>query len=384
MDKTKDRLQEALSLCREGQDLIEDGNVKIRDGQDKINDGNFKLMQGFEIIDDVIEELQSLCPDIKTMKAKEMVKRFAGVATPSREPMNIKKDAGVATLYRGQKGMFIGDLPPQYISGSGLQDTTIIARKNTTESSIPQEQGISGGKKLRKRKRDFNTQSEKKIRSEADYDFEYKKMGKIFYELKTSELIFPDHTGLYQGLMFSRDAIQFAASELQQATSSTEPLFVNVRSACPEYEGNKWHPLIYIARIGVSTKDYKVTMPKVQIFKDYQDEIFSPKEISIKRSLGLKVLYEHLEKLMKQNIWVVQATTVDLVYTSCRKETNLINKQRIEQIRKHIFLNLIGGSTRTHKELCRVLKHNSSCEYCTKGKEVIAESEDDKSDYCSL
>ncbi|CAK9173969.1 unnamed protein product [Ilex paraguariensis] len=373
-------------------------------------------MQGFEIIDDVIEELQSLCPDIKTMKAKEMVKRFAGVATPSREPMNIKKDAGVATLYRGQKGMFIGDLPPQYISGSGLQDTTIIARKNTTESSIPQEQGISGGKKLRKRKRDFNTQSEKKIRSEADYDFEYKRMGKIFYELKTSELIFPDHTGLYptinvlQGcdpmLVFnlfkygflnqvylspSLDEIKYfpknikvAASELQQATSSTEPLFVNVRSACPEYEGNKWHPLIYIARIGVSTKDYKVTMPKVQIFKDYQDEIFSPKEISIKRSLGLKVLYEHLEKLMKQNIWVVQATTVDLVYTSCRKETNLINKQRIEQIRKHIFLNLIGGSTRTHKELCRVLKHNSSCEYCTKGKEVIAESEDDKSDYCSL
>lgn len=82
----------------------------------------------------------------------------------------------------------------------------------------------------------------------------------------------------------------------------------------------------------------------------------------VKGAIWIKVLYEFLESMNKEKIWLHEATKDHIIFSLSRKE-NIMARQTILKKKKAMYENLMESSLLTHHEVCKVLKHHSSYGY---------------------
>ena len=65
----------------------------------------------------------------------------------------------------------------------------------------------------------------------------------------------------------------------------------------------------------------------------------------------MKVLYESLERISKEEIWLHEATKEHIIFSMSRIE-NILARQAILKKKKGIYKNLVESSLPTHYEVC--------------------------------
>ena len=149
-------------------------------------------------------------------------------------------------------------------------------------------------------------------------------------------------------------------------------IFVKILTAYPEYYGNKWYPTQHLIQVGISSRKVSPTIDLHKVYNDYDPELFEPKAFTSKRAIEMKVLYESLERINKEKIWLHEATKEHIIFSMSRKE-NILARHTILEKKKGIFKNLVESTLLTHHKIYKVLKHQSSCGYYYKGskKEIL-------------
>ena len=119
-------------------------------------------------------------------------------------------------------------------------------------------------------------------------------------------------------------------------------------------------------QVRISSRKVSPTVDLDQVYNDYDPELFEPKALTSKRAIGMKVLFESFKRISKEEIWLHEATKEHLFFSMSRKE-NILARHAILKKKKGIYENLVESSLPTHHEVCKVLKHLSSCGYCYEG-----------------
>ena len=107
--------------------------------------------------------------------------------------------------------------------------------------------------------------------------------------------------------------------------------------------------------IQVSSKSISPNVDLDQVYNNYDPELFESKALRSKKVIRMKVLYESLKNISKKKVWLHEAT---------KRTYN--QKDNIEK-EKAIYENLVESNLPTHHEICKVIKHQSSCGYCYEG-----------------
>ena len=246
-----------------------------------------------------------------------------------------------------------------------------------------------------------------KIPIGSDYTYDYKRINKIAYGIHPSQTIIPYHSGLYPRInimpgadpklikdMFKYGFLNLvyvsddckeikkllakvveAATNLKMISQTKDIDFIKILTACPEYCGSRWYPAQHMIQVGISSKKVSPTVDLDQVYNDYDPKLFEPKALTSKRVIGMKVLYESLERMSKEKIWLHEATKEHLIFSMSRKE-NILPRQAILKKKKGIYENLVESSLPTHHEVCKVLKHQLSCGYCYEGSKGDFSGED--------
>ena len=95
-------------------------------------------------------------------------------------------------------------------------------------------------------------------------------------------------------------------------------IFFNILTACPEYYGNKWYLAQHMVQVGISSKRVSLTVDLNQVYNN--PEFFEPKALTSKRGIGMKVLYESLERISKEKIWLHEATKEHIIFSEYKRK----------------------------------------------------------------
>lgn len=150
-----------------------------------------------------------------------------------------------------------------------------------------------------------------KIPLESDYVYDYKRTGKIVYEIRLNQVVILDNSGLYlrinlvlrADLKMIKDMFEYSFFNLLQVNNdcreleehlekikkasndlkriingnnkakTKEMIFSKILNTCPEYCDNKWYPAQHMIQVDINSKKISLTIDLNQIImKDTQED----------------------------------------------------------------------------------------------------------------
>lgn len=202
----------------------------------------------------------------------------------------------------------------------------------------------------------------------------YKKAAVKIYGFKTTEIVFPNHEGIYPRINFLQEAdpkqvfesfnygflnlvylsenldeislfpkgIKEAVLNFRKWKKHSDAVFsLKFSTAAPELCGEKIHNAVHIVQMGISSKKYKFEVPGFVEGLEFEEEEITAEWQSMRRAHGVFVLYTKLEKILAQNkAWVGKSDSHFLIFSNTSNNGIKKNhKHIIQSFKNKLYFN---------------------------------------------